>query len=174
MVVDDLRLFIVFESDRYSLVKTWRYTDVMQAQYSSNHAHITGDFAEHLILYWLSKNGYECIHLRHVGVDIIASKNGKRIGISVKSRSRKEGQVDYSLTMTKPLNHIEKVKQTCSNFGCEEYFAFVMDQEGKITVVITPLKVIKECYNVSTKSSQDWNIKKFQTDNRSISFELKW
>lgn len=146
----------------------------MQAQYSSNHAHITGDFAEHLILYWLSKNGYECVHIRHVGVDIIASKDGKRLGISVKSRSRKEGQVDYSLTMTKPSSHIEKVEKTCASFGCEEYFAFVMDQGGKITVVITPLAVIKEYYIVSGKSSQDWNVKKFKADSRSISFELKW
>lgn len=142
--------------------------------YSSNHAHITGDFAEHLVLYWLSKNGYECIHVKHIGVDIIASKNGQRIGISVKSRSRKVGKADFAITMTKPLEHIKHVKKTCADFNCEEYFAFVIDQMGTITCVLVPLKIIEANYQISSKSSQSWNIKKFQNDKRVQFFELKW
>ena len=29
-------------------------------------------------------------------------------------------------------------------------------------MVVTPLKVIEKCYTISTKSSQDWNILKFE------------
>jgi Holliday junction resolvase-like predicted endonuclease len=146
----------------------------MKSLYSMNHAHITGEFGEHLVLYWLSKNGYESVHAQYVGIDIIASKNNKRIGISVKSRSRKEGKADYSLTITKPILQIDKVKATCSQFACEPYFAFVIDQLDLIKVVVTPLAVIEGCYTNSNKSSQDWNILKFAKDNRSSVFEMKW
>lgn len=145
----------------------------MPSDYSSNHSHITGDFGEHLILYWLSKNGYECVHVNHIGVDILASKDGKRIGISVKSRSRKEGIANNAITISNPLSHIEKVKETCLNFDCEEYFAFIIDQLGTIKVVITPLEVVEENYKFRDQS-QDWNIQKFEKHKKSIVFELKW
>ncbi|GMX60632.1 hypothetical protein Elgi_06930 [Paenibacillus elgii] len=146
----------------------------MISQYSSNHTHITGDFGEHLMMYWLSKNGYECVLVRHVGIDIIASKNGERIGISVKSRSRKDGASNFSFTMTKPLEHIKKIKETCSSFACEEYFAFVLDQMGIIYGYLIPLSVIEKYYSVSAKSSQDWNIQKLTNDASTISFQLNW
>jgi Holliday junction resolvase-like predicted endonuclease len=146
----------------------------MTYEYSANHAKITGEFGEHLVLYWLSKNGYESVHAQYIGIDIIASRNGKRIGISVKSRSRKEGRSDYSLTIGKPLDQIQKVKNTCLQFACEPYFAFVIDQLDSIKVVVTPLEVIETCYIISAKSTQDWNILKFEKNVRTSSFELKW
>lgn len=146
----------------------------MASEYSMNHAHITGEFGEHLVLYWLSKNGYESIHAQYVGIDIIASKNGKRIGISVKSRSRKEGKSDFSLNIKKPSEQIKKVKDTCSDFACEPYFAFVVDQMNYIKVVVTPLSVIEDYYTISEKSSQDWNILKFEKDKRASVFEVEW
>ena len=57
---------------------------------SSRHQKITGDFGESLVLYWLSKHGYECALIDHTGIDILASKNREVIGISVKTRSRSE------------------------------------------------------------------------------------
>jgi len=146
----------------------------MPSEYSMNHSHITGEFGEHLVLYWLSKNGYESVHAQYIGIDIIASRNGKRIGISVKSRSRKEGKSDYSLTMNKPLGQMKKVENTCVHFACEPYFAFVVDQMDSIKVVITPLAVIEDCYTISQKSSQDWNILKFEKDKRTSVFEIEW
>lgn len=142
-------------------------------KYSLNHSKITGEFGEHLVLYWLSKNGFESVHAQYVGIDIIASRNGERLGISVKSRSRKEGNSDYSLTIRKPVQEIQKVRETCLQFGCVPYFAFVVDQINTIKVVLTPLAVI-ESYNISNKSSQNWNILKFEQDQRTKSFELGW
>jgi|GEM_PF-7128058 len=141
--------------------------------FSMNHSQITGEFGEHLVLYWLSKNGFESVHAQYVGIDIIASRNGKRLGVSVKSRSRKEGKLDYSLTMGKPTELIKKVKETCLHFACELYFAFVIDQMDSIKVVITPLEVTEDTYNISTKSSLDWNVLKFEKDNRTSSFEFQ-
>lgn len=79
--------------------------------FSSNHKQITGDFAEHLTMYWLSKKGIECTHVRHTGIDIIASFGSVRWGISVKARSRKDWQENYGFTINKPYEHIQKVKK---------------------------------------------------------------
>ena len=40
---------------------------------SSRHSKITGNFAEHFVLYWLSKYGFECAYVDHVGIDLIAN-----------------------------------------------------------------------------------------------------
>lgn len=146
----------------------------MTSEYSTNHGHITGNFGEHLVLYWLSKNGYGSVHAQYIGIDIIASRNGKRIGLSVKSRSRKEGKSNNSLTMTNPLGQIDKVKEACSNFACEPYFAFVVDQINTIKVVIAPLAVIEDCYTISPKTSQNWDVLKFEEDKRTSMFEVEW
>lgn len=63
------------------------------SEYSNNHHQITGDFAEYLVMYCLSKQGYECAHVQHVDIDVIAAKDGNRLGISVKSRCRKPDMV---------------------------------------------------------------------------------
>ena len=51
---------------------------------STRHQKITGDFAEALVLYWLSKSGYECACIDHTGIDLIAAKSdaSERMGIS--------------------------------------------------------------------------------------------
>jgi hypothetical protein len=57
---------------------------------SSRHPKITGDFAESIVLYWLSKHGFECARVDHTGIDLIAKNTirNELMGISVKGRSR--------------------------------------------------------------------------------------
>ena len=52
---------------------------------SSRHSKITGDFAEYLILYWLSKYGFECAKVDHTGIDLIARKphNNELVGLEI-------------------------------------------------------------------------------------------
>ena len=60
---------------------------------SSRHRKIIGNFGEQLICNWLSRSGFEVVCVDHTGIDIIAycpSRN-KRLGITVKSRTRKRG-----------------------------------------------------------------------------------
>src|SRR5262249_21485925 len=91
---------------------------------SSNHKKITGDFAEALILYWLSRSCYECARVNHTGIDIIASyKPGKLIGISVQSRSRYSGTEKESVN----LHEFEKARVACRTFKCTPYSAIVVD-----------------------------------------------
>ena len=95
---------------------------------SSRHAKITGDFAEALVLYWLSRDGFECARVDHTGIDLIARNpyTGELMGISVKSRSRlREGSGEESVTI--PNDNFEKVEEACAAFGCVPYFAVVVD-----------------------------------------------
>ena len=66
---------------------------------SSRHAKITGNFGEALVLYWLSKRGFECANVDHTGIDIIARRPSSEevLGISVKCRSRTLARVESSV-----------------------------------------------------------------------------
>jgi len=68
---------------------------------STRHSKITGDFAEGLVLYWLSKYGYECARVDHTGIDLIANApdDSERLGISVKCRSRYDGTETSSVNL---------------------------------------------------------------------------
>jgi Holliday junction resolvase-like predicted endonuclease len=66
----------------------------MKINKSTRHSKIAGDFGEMLVLYWLSKYGFECAKVDHTGIDIIArNPHSKEVmGISVKSRTRNAGK----------------------------------------------------------------------------------
>ena len=103
---------------------------------STRHSKITGNFAEHLVLYWLSKHGFECASIDHTGIDLIARNpfNYEVMGISVKSRSRNEGTEGQYLSV--PNDNFVKVDKACKAFNCMPYFAFVIDELTLINVFI--------------------------------------
>jgi hypothetical protein len=103
---------------------------------SSRHSKITGDAAERFILYWLSKNGFECALIDHIGIDIIARNphTNEVMGISVKSRSRNEGTEGTHVNI--PYDNIDKVDKACTAFNCVPYFAIMVDEESKIHIFI--------------------------------------
>lgn len=47
------------------------------------HSKIAGNLGEALLLYWLSKHGFECATADHTGIDLIAHNphNNERMGI---------------------------------------------------------------------------------------------
>ncbi len=72
---------------------------------STRHSQIAGDFGEALILYWLSRNGWESVRVDHTGLDVIAVRPGPqplRIGISVKMRTRTRGLERSQLDHPRP------------------------------------------------------------------------
>jgi len=104
---------------------------------SSRHSKIAGNFGEALILYWLSKNGFECASVDHTGIDIIArnSITQKLMGISVKTRTRVKGKERESVTIHS--DDFTKMDAACEAFGCVPYFAIVVDAEDSIKIFIT-------------------------------------
>lgn len=111
----------------------------MKINKSTRHAKITGDFGEALVLYWLSKYGFECASVDHTGIDIIARNphTGEIMGISVKSRSRNEGAEDEYVSI--PNDNFAKAEAACVAFGCVPYFALVVDAGNTIRGFILPM-----------------------------------
>lgn len=103
---------------------------------SSRHAKISGDFAESLVLYWLSKYGFECAKVDHTGIDLIAKNphTNELMGISVKCRSRKAGTEKESVTIRQ--GDFPKVEAACKGFECHPYFAIVVDAGDSIRAFI--------------------------------------
>ncbi len=103
---------------------------------SSRHSKITGDFAEGLVLYWLSKYGFECARVDHSGIDLIARNpyTPEVMGIAVKSRSRNTGTEKESLSI--PNENFDKARKACDAFRCTPYFAIVVDAADAIRVYL--------------------------------------
>src|SRR5437899_11183799 len=103
-----------------------------QIDKSSRHSKITGDFAEGLVLYWLSKYGFECARVDHTGIDLIARNphTNELIGVSVKSRCRIAGTEAECVSI--PADNFEKTAVACKAFGCVPYFAIVVDADENI------------------------------------------
>ena len=133
----------------------------LQVNKSSRHSKITGDFAERLVLYWLSKYGFECAYVDHVGMDIIARNphTPEVMGISVKSRSRNTGKEGTSLSI--PVGHPGKLEDACREFHCQPYFAIVVDEADSITgFIISKDHLLKICppgeQVISWKMTKPW------------------
>ena len=147
----------------------------MKITKSSRHSKITGDFAERLVLYWLSKYGFECAFVDHVGLDIIARNPHTRelMGISVKSRSRNAGTEQTYLGI--PNDNLVKLDHACISFGCVPYFAVVIDAADTIRCyIVSKAHLLKVCppgekivtwsmvRTATEKYELDENIKQFQ------------
>jgi Holliday junction resolvase-like predicted endonuclease len=88
----------------------------MEISKSSRHSKITGDFGEALVLYWLSKHGFECARIDHTGIDLIARNphTSEVMGISVKGRSRNPGKEDTTVRIAK--EDLQKAQEACIAF----------------------------------------------------------
>jgi Holliday junction resolvase-like predicted endonuclease len=129
----------------------------MRINKSTRHGRITGDFGETLVLYWLSKYGFECAHVDHTGIDIIARNphTNEIMGISVKSRSRAQGtEKDY---LSIPNDNFEKAKAACDAFDCVPYFAIVVDAGEVVRVFILPMQKLLTLFPKG-KAASGWKM----------------
>lgn len=149
----------------------------MNVQKSSRHSKITGNFAESLFLYWLSKYGFECALVDHTGIDIIArnKKTKELMGISVKSRSRNTGKEGQYLSI--PNETFPKVQTACKAFDCVPYIAILIDEGNKIYGFITTMRHLLKLFpkkqkTVGWKMSKKW-MSQYETDLDIIRFEFE-
>ena len=131
----------------------------MKINKSSRHSKITGDFAEGLVLYWLSKYGFECANIDHTGIDIIARNphTNEVMGISVKCRSRNDGKEGTHLAIKK--DNFIKAKKACESFNCIPYFAIVIDEDNKIRVFLLSMDELLKIHPSGDKVSA-WTMSK--------------
>jgi len=145
---------------------------------STRHSKITGNFAENLVLYILSKHGFECANIDHTGIDIIARNpvTDEVMGISVKSRSRNEGKERTYLSI--PNDNFDKVEKACSAFNCTPYFAIVVDGKNKIYVFILSekhlLKIFPKGNRVCAWKMNKKRVGQYYKDSKIMIFEFDY
>src|SRR6266852_4676032 len=116
----------------------------MKITKSSRHSKITGDFAEALVLYWLSRDAFECARIHHIGIDLIAHNRRTKefMGISVKSRSRAEGTENRVVNL--PTDGFVKARKACEVFGCVPWYAIVVDGGEVIRAFLLSLRHLEK------------------------------
>jgi hypothetical protein len=148
----------------------------MKLSKSSRHSKITGDFGESIVLYLLSRHGFECARVDHTGIDLIARKPNSHevLGISVKSRSRQAGTENTHLAL--PHEGFVKAKAACAAFGCTPYFALVIDAGQRIRVFLLSLRHLQKLFpggrKVSAWQMSEPFLRKCYADPRIAIFEL--
>ncbi len=149
----------------------------MQIKKSSRHSKIARDFGETLVLYWLSKHGFECAKVDHTGIDLIALNphTKERMGISVKSRTRTEVSERDSVTIR--AKEFDKIYDASKAFGCQPFFAMVVDAGETIRVFITSVAHALEMHPRSS-AGMDWrmspaHLAKYALDPDVMTFELQ-
>jgi Holliday junction resolvase-like predicted endonuclease len=142
---------------------------------STRHAKIAGDFGEMLVLYWLSKSGFECARVDHTGIDLIAAKPNQRLGISVKSRTRLPGTEKSNVNLYK--SHFSKIDQACRVFDCQPYLAIVIEAGETISVFIMPTSRARD-HCTTTDAGLYWQmspifLNKYASDEEVMRFDLQ-
>jgi hypothetical protein len=125
---------------------------------SSRHSKIAGDFAEALVLYWLSKYGYECARIDHTGIDLIARAphEPEVLGISVKCRDR------YNHREKAPINlkpdGFNKARKACEAFGCVPYYAIVVDAAAAVRCFVLSLDHLETVVGGTRGGQRSWRM----------------
>jgi Holliday junction resolvase-like predicted endonuclease len=143
---------------------------------STRHSKITGTFGEELLLYWLSKHGFECASVDHTGIDLIARNphTAERMGISVKSRSRTLGTEEDYISI--PRDNFDKVQRACDAFGCVPYFGIVADAADVIRVFVLSMAHLLQLFpcgeRISAWKMTKQHLDRYYADPEIIIFEL--
>jgi len=124
----------------------------------------------------LSKNGFEVSRVDHTGLDIIAydKVNKKRLGITVKSRTRDEGTKNASVNVfshRKGKDDRKKLSDACEAFGCEPWVAIYSENQDEADLYLVSLATFdkysggkavekwKMSEKIKQKYSEDPNVK---------------
>lgn len=148
----------------------------MKITKSSRHSKIAGDYGETLVLYWLSKYGFECASVDHTGIDLIARSphSSEVMGISVKSRTRSAGAEEEYVKI--PGDEFAKIETACTAFGCTPYIAVVVDAGSTIRVFITSLAHLLQLFPRTTAGSgwrmSDAHLARYSSDAEVMTFEM--
>lgn len=123
---------------------------------SSRHSKIIGGLGEQLICNWLSRSHFEVILVDHTGIDVIAYNPGtkKRMGITVKSRTRESGKESEFVTVIKK-NDRKKILDACKAFACEPWIAIYVETEKFSDIYLTSLSHYDAEYCGKKKRSTD-------------------
>jgi hypothetical protein len=111
---------------------------------SSRHSKIAGDFGEMIVLYYLSRYGFECARIDHTGIDLLArSANESRPrGITVKTASRIDAR--KGKPSRQPLGLLDEATRACVPFNANPYLAIVFDGIERICILLQSVEDIRK------------------------------
>lgn len=133
---------------------------------SSRHSKLIGQFGEAFLSNWLSRSGFEVTIIDHTGLDIIAyhRETKRRLGITVKSRTRESGKEAESvniLSNQKDSTDRAKLLAACEAFACEPWLAVYVESLESADLYLTSLVHYDEKYRPSKSRAIDtWNMGK--------------
>lgn len=110
---------------------------------SSRRSKIAGDFGEMIVLYYLSRYGFECARIDHTGIDLLARSKDESAprGISVKMASRIEARKDKPSRL--PLAILDEAERACKVFNAEPYIAVVFDGVERLCILLRSVADIR-------------------------------
>ena len=126
-------------------------SDPLRIEKGSRHAKIIGAFGEAFLCNWLSRSGFEVTIVDHTGLDLIAyhRTTGRRLGITVKSRTRDEGKeaesVNVFFNRKKPSDR-EKLSAACKAFACDPWVAVYVETGGSADLYLMSLEHFDQAY----------------------------
>lgn len=128
----------------------------MRSMKSQRHSAISGRFGENLVLYLLSKSGFECAFVDYVGIDILATNKltTKKIGVSVKFKTIPENKPSQGIL----VKDIEKANFGAKVFDSEPYMAIVLDEQSHIYIFLFPTRIVDEI-TTSSKTKKRLNLR---------------
>lgn len=138
---------------------------------SSRHRKTIGKYGEWLITNYLSRANFEVSIVDHTGIDIIAySKDlDKRLGISVKSRTREEGKENDSIQVLKNHRDVDKLFKACEYFACEAWIGVYSESKTEADMYLCPYEHYKDHYHLNPEYSMskmpcNWGMSKKAKD----------
>jgi Holliday junction resolvase-like predicted endonuclease len=131
---------------------------------STRHSEILGKFGEYVVCNWLSRCGFEVCVVNHTGLDIIAyhPKSKHRLGITVKSRTRKSGKESESVNVFfRNRKDRKKLQIACKSFGCEPWLAIYVECGKVADMYLTSLASYDSNYKSKKARAIDaWSMTK--------------
>lgn len=129
---------------------------------STRHAELLGKFGEYGICNGLSRFGFEVCVVNHTGLDIVAydSKSKRRLGITVKSRTRKSGGESWSVRLfSRKRRDREKLEKACESFGCEPWVAIYVECGKSADTYLTSLANYDDNYKSKKRRAfETWSM----------------
>jgi len=146
---------------------------------SSRHQKIIGDFGENLICNWLSRSRFEVSIVDHTGIDIVAynPKTEKRLGISVKSRTREPGRERESVNLFDSKGR-QKLLQACDYFDCQPWIAIYVETTSYADIFLTSLDNYDSKYR-RERQTDDWkmgpkHVKNYENDKNVMHLHIEF
>jgi Holliday junction resolvase-like predicted endonuclease len=133
----------------------------MPIRKSTRHQKIIGELGEHLICNWLSRSGFEVARVDHTGIDLIACDpdEDKRIGITVKSRTRIPGTEGTSVRIF-GIGDREKLVSACKAFGCEPWIGIYVETFSYADLFLVSLAAYEQAFSIEGRLPTTWRMRR--------------